>query len=401
MNNKKESILFSPIKVGELELKNRFVHSGTYEAMSDENGFVTDRLLKRYKTLAGGEIGFIIPGYMSVHPLGRSTLHTTGIHDDKFIPGLKKLANTIHQENGKVCFQLAHCGRQAFKTVVGQTPIAPSSVGRDPMFMVKPRKMTEDEIQVAKNAYIDAAKRAVEAGTDAIHISAGGGYLPNQFLSPYLNQRTDSWGGTDEKRFRFVREIVSGVKEVMPQEMPLVMKLNVRDFTPKDGIVPSLAQKYAKWLVDLKVDGLEFTTGTIAFSNMHMWRGKVPTAGLVRFAPWWQKPLVWLYLKNMEGKFDFEEAWNFEYTKAIKPIMGDIKLFLVGGMRRIEHMEAIVENGEADLISMCRPFIREPALVKHFKEGKSTKSKCVSCNNCVAAIANNMPVKHYEKGLPG
>ncbi len=399
MNDKTESILFSPIKLGELELNNRFVHAGTYESMSDENGFVTDRLLKRYKTLAKGEIPFIIPGYMSVHPLGRATPHQTGIHDDKFLPGLKKLSETVQQEGGKICFQLAHSGRQTTKDIIGQTPMAPSSVGRDPTYMVKPREMTEEEIIIARDAYIASAKRAVEAGTDAIHISAGAGYLPNQFLSPFLNQRTDSWGGIDENRFRFVREIVSGVKDVMPQGMPLVMKLNVNDFTRKDGVVPSLAKKYTQWLVDLKVDGLEFTTGTTVFSNMHMWRGTVPTDGLMRLAPWWQKPIAWLFLKSMEGKFDFEEAWNLKYAKEIKPIMGETKLFLVGGMRRVEHMETVVRNGDADFISMCRPFIREPALVKRIREGKATESKCTSCNNCVAAVANNMPVKHYEKGL--
>jgi 2,4-dienoyl-CoA reductase-like NADH-dependent reductase (Old Yellow Enzyme family) len=394
------SILFTPTGIGRLEIRNRFVHAGTYECMADENGRVTDQLLNRYKNLARGEVGLIIPGYMSVHPLGRGTPHQTAIHSDDMIPGLTRLAETIHSEGGKVCFQLAHAGRQTTKEYIGQTPMAPSSVGRDPMYMVKPREMTEDDILEVIRAYGRGAGRAVEAGADAVHISAGAGYLPSQFLSPYLNQRADRWGASDENRFRFVKEVVAAVRKELPEGMPIVMKLNAHDFTPKDGVTPPIAKKYAAWLSEMGVEGLEITTGTTVFSSMHMWRGEVPVAELARPLPWWQKPLAKIVLKGMVGKFDFEEAWNFKYAREIKPVLGDTKLFLVGGMRRLEHMEKVVEDGEADAISMCRPFIREPFLVKSFREGKTTEAACVSCNKCVGAIVNNMPIRCYVKGLP-
>ncbi len=394
------SILFAPIQVGGLEIKNHFVHAGTYECMADEEGRVTQQLLGRYRNLARGEVGLIIPGYMSVHPLGRCTPHQTGIHSDEMIPGLTSLAKTIHNEGGKVCFQLAHAGRQTTKEYIGQIPMAPSSVGRDPMYLVKPREMIEDDIHEVINAYGNSARRAVEAGADAIHISAGAGYLPSQFLSPYLNQRKDQWGGSDENRFRFVKETVLAVRNELPQDMPIVMKLNAHDFTPKDGVTPPLARKYAAWLADLKIDALEITTGTTVFSNMHMWRGLVPVNELVRPLPFWQKPAAWLVLKSWEGKYDFEEAWNLKYARQIKPVLGDTKLFLVGGMRRLEHMERVIEDGEADAISMCRPFIREPFLVKNFMEGKTDQAACTSCNKCVGAIVNNMPLRCYVKGLP-
>lgn len=394
------SILFTPIKVGGLEFKNRFVHAGTYECMSDSEGRVTDQLVDRYKNIARGGVAFIIPGYMNVHPMGKATPHQTCIHSDDMIPGLTRLADTIHEHGSLACFQLAHAGRQTTKDNIGAQPMAPSSVGRDPMYMVKPREMTEDEINEVIEAYGQGARRAVEAGTDGIHISAGAGYLPNQFLSPYLNQRTDSWGGSDENRFRFVKEIVSAARKHMLEGMPLVMKLNAHDFTPKDGITPDLAVKYAGWLSELGVDGLEFTTGTTVFSNMHMWRGEVPVSEFVRPLPMWQKPLAWVVLKGMVGKFDFEEAWNLPYAQKMRPVIGETKLFLVGGMRRVEHMEQVLENGQADLISMCRPFIREPFLVKRIQEGKTTEAACESCNKCVGALVNDMPLKCYVKGLP-
>jgi len=394
------SVLFTPLKIGDLEIKNRFVHAGTYEVMADENGFVTDQLIDRYKHLARGEIGLIIPGYMNVHPLGKATPHQTCADSDDKIPGLKRLADTIHDNGGKACFQLAHAGRQTKKEYTGHTPIAPSSIGWDPMYLVRPRAMTEDEIYTVIEAYASAAARLVEAGTDAIHISAGAGYLPNQFLSPYLNQRKDKWGGSNENRFRFVKQTVLAVKKKMPEGMPLIMKLNAVDYTPKEGVAEPLAKIYAGWLSELNVDALEITTGTTIYSNMHMWRGEVPINEIMRTVPLWQKPLAWLMLKSMGGKFDFEEMWNLKHARTIKPVLGNTKMFVVGGNRRVEQMEQLIENGDADAISMCRPFIREPYIVKRIKEGKTKKAACISCNKCVGAVVNNMPLRCYANGLP-
>jgi 2,4-dienoyl-CoA reductase-like NADH-dependent reductase (Old Yellow Enzyme family) len=394
------SILFTPLKIGDLEIKNRFVHSGTYECMADENGFVTDQLLKRYKNIARGEVALIIPGYLNVHPLGKATPHQTCIDSDDKIPGLKRLADTIHEGGARVCFQLAHAGRQTTKAYMGEIPMAPSSVGRDPMYMVKPREMTEADIREAIDAYGKAAARAVEAGTDAIHVSAGAGYLPNQFLSPYLNQRKDKWGGSDENRFRLVKEVVQAVRANMPAGMPLIMKLNAVDYTPKEGVTPELAKTYAGWLSEMGLDALEITTGTTVYSNMHMWRGEVPVKEFIRPLPMWQKPLAWLVLRGMVGKFDFEEMWNLEHARYIQPVLGKTKLCVVGGNRRVEQMEKLIESGEADAIFMCRPFIREPFLVKQIKEGKTKEAACISCNKCVAALVNDMPLRCYTDGLP-
>ncbi|MCP4599029.1 MAG: NADH:flavin oxidoreductase [Proteobacteria bacterium] len=394
------SVLFTPLTIGDLEIKNRFIHSGTYEIMADENGHVTEQLLKRYRNLSNGDIGMIIPGYMNVHPLGKATPHQTCIDSDDKIPGLGRLADAIHEGGSKACFQLAHAGRQTQKRTTGQRPIAPSSIGRDPMYMVKPRAMTEEDIDEVIEAYGKAGARAVEAGTDAIHISAGAGYLPNQFLSPYLNQRNDKWGGSDENRFRFVKEIVLAVRKNMPENMPLVMKLNAVDYTPKEGVTEELARKYAKWLSDLGIEALEITTGTTVYSNMHMWRGEIPVNEILRVVPLLLKPAARLVMSRIADKVSFEEMWNLKHARFIKPVLGETKMLIVGGNRRVEQMEELIVNNDADAISMCRPFIREPNLVKKIKEGKTQESACISCNKCVAAVVNDIPLRCYTKGLP-
>ncbi len=394
------SILFTPINLGDMRIENRFIHSATYEVMASETGEVSDKLVKRYQNLAKGEVGLIIPGYMYVHPLGRSYKYQTGIHNDEMIPGLRKLVEAVHQAGGKIAFQLAHAGRQTTKAVIGQTPIGPSSRGRDPINFVKPMEMTADQVQEVIQAFGAAAKRAVEAGADGIQLHAAHGYLINQFISPFFNQRKDEWGGSDANRFRFLKELISEVRNALPQGMPILVKLNTHDYTPQEGITPSLAVTYAEWLADLKINGLEISCGSAIYSYMNMCRGDVPVKELVNSLPFWKKPLGKLMMKSMVGKYDLEEGYNLEAAKMIKPVLGKIPLFVVGGLRKVAQMTETLEQQYADCISMCRPFIREPFIVKKIKEGKTESVACVSCNRCLAAVPSNMPVRCYNKGLP-
>lgn len=394
------SVLFTPRQVGSLEVKNRFVHSGTYECMATETGYVTDSLTRRYKTLAKGEVGLIVTGYMCVHPHGRAARHQTNIYDDSFLPGLTGLAEAIHSQGGRVLYQLVHAGRQTMPATIGAKPLGPSAIHRDPMYLVKPRAMTPDDIGTVIKSFADATGRAVTAGADGIHVSAAAGYLINQFLSPFHNHRTDEWGGNDVNRFRFLKEIVLAIKTRLPAGMPLVVKISTDDRTPGPGVTLEAALQHAAWLKEAGVDGLEIASGNLLYRHMTMWHGSVPTRELVRSQPWWKKAGAWAIMKTMEGKYDFKGPWNIEAARAVKNVTGDLPLFLVGGLRTLAEMETLVKNGDTDFIQMCRPFVREPFLVKRFREKKTGRAACVNCNRCLGAIANNIPIACFEKGLP-
>ena len=393
------SILFEPLTLGNVEIKNRFVQSATYEGMATEQGEVTDDLVRRYRKLAKGEVGLNIPGYMYVQPLGKAMKYQTGIHHDGMIAGLKRLSDAVHEERGKIAFQLVHAGRQTTKDVIGQTPMGPSSEGRDPTFFVKPVAMSSEQIHEVILAFGRAARRAVAAGADGVQLHAAHGYLINEFLSPFFNGRDDQWGGSDENRFRLLKEIVLEVKKVLPEGMPLLVKLNTRDYTPKEGITPDLAAIYAQWLTGLGIHGLELSSGTTLYSWLNMCRGDVPVDELAEMYPWWMKPLAKQTLKGMVGKFDLEEGYNVPAAQQIKPATDGVRVMVVGGLRRVSHMEQVLDDGHADFISMCRPFIREPALVRRIREGKTEAASCESCNKCFAAIANNKPVKCFNKEI--
>lgn len=186
-------------------IPNRFICSATYEVMALPTGEVTEKLIDRYRNLAKGEAGLVIPGYFYVHPLGRAFPYQAGIHSDAMLPGLSSLTDAVHQEGGRIVFQLAHAGRQTTKALIGKIPLGPSGVGRDPINLVKPKEMDAAEIQEVIKAFGLAAKRAHQAGADGIQLHAAHGYLINQFLSPFFNRRADEWGCSDANRFRFLK----------------------------------------------------------------------------------------------------------------------------------------------------------------------------------------------------
>lgn len=383
-----------------MEVKNRFVRSATIENMANDTGEVTDNLVKLCSTLAKGEVGLIIPGYMYVHPLGKAFKYQTGIYDDKLIPGLNKIVSAIHKEEGKVAFQIVHAGVQSFEGLIKTLPAGPTGEIFNPISLRYSREMTEEDIQESIYAFVDAAERVVKTGADAIQLHGAHGYLINEFLSPFFNRRNDSWGGSDENRFRYLKEIIIQIKKVIPEDTPLLVKLSSNDYTPEKGITPPLAAKYAEWLVSLGIGAIEISCGSTNFSIFNMCRGNVPVQEIIQFIPNYLKDIAEQTFQEMVGKYNFEQAYNLNAAKVIKPVIGDTPLILVGGLRNKGMMGEIIENNYADFISMSRPFIREPFLVRNFREGKQDKALCISCNKCLAAIPNDFPIRCYTNKFP-
>ncbi len=381
------SIVFSPMKLGHVQIKNRFIHSACEDNMSTATGVVTDNIIRKLTQLAQGEVGLIIWSHICVHPTGRNKKFQGAIYDDGMIPGLKQAVQAVHDHGGKIGFQLGHGGIQAEAKVTGQELWGPAS-------------MTETQIAEMIRAFKEATRRAVASGVDAVQLHAAHGYLINEFLSPFFNRREDEWGGSEENRFRFLKEIVLAVKSVLPREVALLVKLNSHDHTKTPGIVPELAATYAQWLNGLGIDGLEISCGTSLGSSFAMCRGDVPVEEMLMCFPASARDRMRAYLESQAGLFDLTGPYNVDAARIIRPVFGDTPLFAVGGWRTLEQMERAVTEKQTDFISMCRPFIREPNLVKRLKEGKTTQASCKSCNKCLAAIPNNLPVRCYYAGFP-
>jgi len=180
----------------------------------------------------------------------------------------------------------------------------------------------------------------------------------------------------------------------------LLIKLNSNDFIKEGGITLPLSTKYAEWLAKLGIEGLELSSGTGHFSIFNVMRGEVPVNEIANALPWWQRPFAKFKLKKMVGNYGFTSEYNLNAAKLIKPVLGNIPLILVGGVRKLSSMGQIIKSNNADCVSMCRPFIREPHLVRSFKEGKKDSATCISCNKCVAAFMKELPFGCYVNGVP-
>lgn len=392
------SSVFSTAQIGSLMLKNRLIHSATYECMASADGFVTQPLIDRYVTLAKGEVGLIIPGYLYVHPRGKAMPNQTAISDDKYLPGLSTLVDEVHRAGGLMAFQIAHGGRQSPKKVTGCNPLAPSSFGRDPISLNKPAAATEDEIREIIDSFAQAALRAKQVGADAVQLHCAHGYLLNEFLSPFFNRRSDEWGGSPSNMFRLVKEIIMRIGDEVGSGFPLLVKLNGNDFTPSPGIEPDLAAQYACWLAELGISALEVSGGS--YYTFHTVRGEIPVNDLSRGLAWWMRPMAKMIFKKLIGPCRFQESYNLSAAEKIKKSLGNVPLMLVGGLRQISEMEKVLSEGKADFVSLSRPLVREPFLPKRLKSGKTEAAACISCNKCFAAVFNGFPLRCYVNGLP-
>lgn len=392
------SLVFSAAAMGPLQLKNRLVHSSTFECMAAEDGSVTDALIKRYRDLAKGQVGLIIPGHLYTSARGKALPGPAGAYQDELIPGLKQIVEAVHGQGGKIVFQIAHGGRQCAKATTGLPPLAPSGFGRDPVNNDKPQAASQAQIEEIINDFAQAARRVKEAGADGVQLHCAHGYLLNEFLSPFFNRRTDEWGGSNEKRFAIVRRIIEAIQKGLGPDFPILVKINCQDFTPQPGIIPQLTAVYAAWLAELGVAAVEISSGT--YYTFHTVRGELPLNELVRSLPFWKRPLAKMMFKRQQNACRFQPLYHLAAAKIIKPALNGVPLMLVGGVRKLSEMETMLESGQADFLSMSRPFIREPFLAKRLQEGKAHQASCISCNKCFAAVFNHLPLRCYVDGLP-
>lgn len=346
-------MLFEEFGLRGLRLKNRLVRSATYEKRADIDGFVTDSLVKFYTTLADGGVGLIITGNVLVHVSGRSVPQMLCIHNDFYTQKLRRLTDAIHSHGGTVAVQLVHGGRQCFPAHLGgRQPIAPSAV-YDPSTRVTPREMTHEEIWEIIEAFREAARRAMHAGFDGVQIHGAHGYLVNEFLSPHTNRRDDYWGGDEERRFHFVEEICKALRDEVGYQYPLMIKINAEDFV-EGGLTVGESARIAKRLQAVGIDAIEVSGGIYESGS------KTAQTDILK--------------REQEAYFRL----------AAREIKGSLSIpvIVVGGIRSKSVAEEILAQGDADLVALSRPLIREPDLPEKFREGKET-ADCISCNGCL------------------
>jgi 2,4-dienoyl-CoA reductase-like NADH-dependent reductase (Old Yellow Enzyme family) len=346
------SILFDSTEINGMKLSNRFVRSATWEGMAAEDGACTPKLIDLMTRLAKGGVGLIISSHAYVLPDGQASPWQLGIYRDELVPGLQDMTDAVHENNGKIVIQLAHGGYYAHPKLTGKTPKAPSDAR---VLSNTPREeMTPNDIQQVIKAFQAAAQRAKDAGFDGIQIHSAHGYLLSEFLSPAFNQRTDEYGGKIQNRARVHIAVLQGVRQAVGDNYPVLIKMNCQDFI-ENGLPAEDSFEVAKMLVAEGIDAIELSGGILSSPKLSPSR---------------------LGIKKED-----QEAYFREDARKFKSQI-DVPLILVGGNRSFAVAEALVQEGVADYISMSRPFIREPDLIKRWKSGDLSKAACVSDNMC-------------------
>jgi len=355
------SILFQTEKIKNMELRNRFVRSATCDCLADGAGHVSEAQIRLFVELARGGVGLIVTGIAYVHDPGQILTNQNSIAGDDCMAGFKRLTAVVHDQGGKVALQLFHAGRDRAEFLKGKSEqaIAPSFIPDDPYFPEEYRSMTQDEIWDIIGAFGDGAKRARAAGFDAVQLHAAHAFLPSQFLSPYTNRRSDEWGGSLENRLRFHREIYRDIRKKAGEDYPVLIKLGVQD-----GFAGGLefweGKRAAKLLAQWGYDALEISQGLRG-----EWYGGTE----------WRTPVD---CQEREGYF---RKWCKEIKNEVH-----VPAMMVGGLRSFELMQEVIQKGEADLVSLSRPLIKEPGLINEWKSGNRRKAACISCNKCLEAL---------------
>lgn len=349
----KSSILFQPTTLNQTRLKSRFIGSSTWLGKANHDGSCSPMLINAISNIVKGEIGLFISGMSFVSRSGQCANNQLGVYSDILLPGLRQMAEEAHRFDTSVVMQLNHGGLFSMPILTGENPLGPStlitaegSIGRE---------MIKMEINETIAAFTEAAVRTQKAGFDGVQIHAGHGWLLSQFLSSYFNRRTDEYGGSVENRARIVLEIVKSIRETAGSDLLILVKINSEDNIPGGFSIEDMIQVSAM-LENAGVDAIEISGGTIGA----LLTGDIDNS----FSPASRAPV---YYRDAAKKF----------KERIK-----IPLILVGGIRSFETADELVKTGTADYISLCRPLIREPDLIKRWKSGDLRKSECISDNAC-------------------
>lgn len=392
-------MLFSPMKIGNVEIKNRIVMAPMCMGFGQYNGCATETMMDYYEERAKGGVGLIFTEITRINDItGASSFGQLGMSHDYQIPALREMADRIHKHNCKIMVELHHPGRQNLGLMIGTVPIcnigsklmgnlytkiltqavipqgkklqdkhivprtvAPSKCERSKMSDSVNRELSVNEIKRIICQFIEGAVRVKKAGCDGVELHAAHGYLIQQFLSPNTNKRTDQYGGSLENRMRFLLEIIDGIRLNCGKDFPIVVRLTVdemyseigqngKGYNLEEGI------KMAKILSDKGIDAIDVSSA--AYDTFNYWLE--PTT----FTPGWRK-----YLAS-------------EVKKVV-----DIPVIAANLIRSPKQAEMQLEEGTQDFISLGRPLIADPHWPNKVKSGNENLIKrCVCCLYCFESM---------------
>lgn len=386
MNNK----LFTPYKLGPIELRNRFIRSAAFENMCRDNK-ATQELEDYHVSVARGGVGMTTVAYCAVDQSGVSFDGQLVVCEETKA-SLKKLTAAIHAEGAKAAVQLGHCGNMTHFYTCHCMPVSASN-GFNLYSPTIHRRLKVEEIHRLVEKFGEAVDFCRECGFDCVEIHAGHAYLISQFISKRTNRRHDAYGGSFENRVRFMNEVLDCVMQHAKDDMAVVVKTNMwddcwRGTTIEDGLA------VAREILKHKVHGIVLSGGTVSASPMTILGGAMPIKTLAHYMPmksfWWLKgALLAGGGKLMIPTVPFRELYFMEQAKRfqreLKDELGDTTLIYVGGVQSGDNCEQIMQEG-FELFQLAHVLIKDPEFVHHVEADAHYHARCGRSNYCVGRM---------------
>ncbi|HWR42951.1 NAD(P)/FAD-dependent oxidoreductase [Sporomusa sp.] len=360
-----KDIIYSKGSISGLTLKNRMIMPSIHLGYAEE-GKVNQQILDFYEQRARGGIAAIIIGGVSVEK-GGSLAGMLSLETDSFIEGFQTLTDVVHKHDCKIFVQLFHAGRNVKSATVGQLPIAPSAVP-SPITKENPREMNEEDIRRIIKAFGSAADRAKKAGVDGVEISCSAGYLLAQFLSTLTNHRKDIYGGSEDNRMRFPREVVKEVRGVVGAGFPIILRISGSSMI-KDSYDIDYMKKFCSSFDDGELDAIHVTGG------------------------WHEAPVPQISAHVPPGAYAF-------LASAVRKV---VKVPVIASNRINDGIVArtVLSNGLSDFVAIGRGLVAEPELPNKIKKNMAIR-KCQACNQgCIDNVFKELPVYCMVNGSVG
>ncbi len=354
--------MFEPVRISNVELRNRLVMPAMNTNYATADGSVTQRGIEYYRERARGGVGLVIVEGAFVHPLARGLNNQISLTNDDKIPGLSKLSRAIHAEGAKAAIQLFHGGRQGSSAVIGAQSVSASDV---PCTLIRetPRPLTLKQIEETIDAFGEATRRIKDGGFDIVEIHAAHGYLVNQFLSPLTNLRKDRYGGDFAGRTRFLLEVIHMIKKKVGVGFPIICRINGDDYF-EGGLTLDDAKRIAQVIEKAGVDAIHVSGGIYDSKNGES------------TAPMW-----------------LPRGFMVPLAQGIKEVV-NIPVIAVGRINDVRLAEEIVEKRQADLVSVGRALIADPEFPRKAMEHRLMEIRpCIACNEgCINMLFLLKPV---------
>ncbi len=339
--------LFTPAKIGGLELKNRMIVPAAVTRLAGSDGNTTEGFIRYHEDKAKGGWAMLITEDIPILPTCKTYACLPGLWEDGQIASHRVFTDRIHAAGSKVCAQIYHAGRLATRALNGVAPKAPSAVG-SPFTPETPTELTVEEIGEIVGAFAAAARRAKEAGYDAAEIHGAHGYLIHQFLSGSTNKRSDKYGGSLRNRCRFLAEVIAAARAAVGADFPLLVRLSIVDYAP-GGLTIQDSQVAARMAQEAGIDAIDCSNGTTEANYAIIPPVEAPRA---------------LYVDN---------------AAAIKAVV-DVPVIAVGRINEPALADNVLAAGKADFVAMMRASVADPELPQKAKEGREDEIiHCIGC----------------------